>query len=243
MSLQVINTTELVAELADSIANLPVSPPSLYIDLKGINTSRQDSISIVTLFVLPSEAVYIVDIEKLGAAAFSTEGDAKQSFQATLESEAIPKVFFDVRNGSGVLRTNFQVNLAEVHDVQLMEFATRNGPRRRYYSLTRCIYRDFDLGPQPLLEWELCRSVGRALLESEVGNFEIFDERSLGKTIAAYCAQNVIFLPELWNAYDSKLTPGRRARVATKTRERLVLTVLSQSDLHLQHGRRGALSL
>lgn len=35
------------------------------------------------------------------------------------------------------------------------------------------------------------------MLESERGNFDIFNERSFRKAIAAYCTLNVIFLPEL----------------------------------------------
>lgn len=82
------------AELVDRIVKLSVSPPSLYNDLEGIKLSRHGFISIVTLYVLPTATVYLIDVHVLGIAAFFTTGKSKQTLQAILESEKIPKVFF-----------------------------------------------------------------------------------------------------------------------------------------------------
>ena len=169
MFIQVIDTTDSVAKLVDSILNLPVSPPSLYIDLEGISLGRIGSASILTLYVLPLATVYIVDIHKLGAPTFSTEGDAKKSFQTILESDTIPKVFFDVRNDSNVLYSHYQLKLAGVQDLQLMELATRNGPMRLLSRLARCIRNDAGLGLREGMVWTSCKSKGKVMFAPEQG--------------------------------------------------------------------------
>ena len=69
--------------------------------------SRHGSISVVALHVLPAATMYLIDTHVLGAAAFSTEGPAKQSFKVILESERIPKAIFDFRNDSDALYSLF----------------------------------------------------------------------------------------------------------------------------------------
>lgn len=239
MSVRVVDTIESVAKLADAILNLPVSPPSLYFDLEGIKLSRYGSISLLNLYVLPSGIVYIVDVHKLGAAAFCTEGDAKQSLKATLESETIPKVFFDVRNDSDALHCHFQVSLAGIEDLQLMEVATRNGSKRLLNGLTNCISNDAGLEPSQSFAWRLCKSVGIDMFAPEKGgSFEVFNERPLREAIVEYCAQDVILLPKLWSTYDSKLSPNWRASVTIAIRERIVK---SQSPGYVPHGKHMAL--
>ncbi|MCJ1429370.1 hypothetical protein MMC29_007284 [Sticta canariensis] len=204
MSIQVIDTTDSVAKLVDSILNLPVSPPSLYIDLEGITT------------------VYIVDIHKLGAPAFSTEGDVKKSFYAILESDTIPKVFFDVRNDSNVLYSHYQVKLAGVQDLQLMELATRNGPMGLLSRLARCIRNDAGLGLREGMVWTSCKSKGKAMFAPEQGGrYEVFNERPLKEAIIYYCAQDVTLLSKLWSTYNSKLNPFWRAKVAEESQVRI----------------------
>lgn len=222
MSIQVIDTTESVAKLVDSILNLPVSPPSLYIDLEGISLSPISSASILTLYVLPSATVYIVDIHKLGVPAFSTEGHGKKSFQAILESDNIPKVFFDVRNDSNVLYSHYQVKLAGVQDLQLMELATRTGPMTLLRPLASCIRNDAGFGPREEKAWTSCKSKGKAMFTPEQGGrYEVFNERPLKEAIIYYCAQDVTLLNKLWSTYNSKLTPFWRAKVTEESQVRI----------------------
>ena len=113
--------------------DLPISPPSLYIDLEGAKLSRNGSIALLTLYVLPKETVYLIDIHTLGARAFSTTTTATTASATTplattlntedsknpvttlksiLESPAIPKVFFDVRNDSDALFSHYAIFLS-----------------------------------------------------------------------------------------------------------------------------------
>jgi hypothetical protein len=56
------NLTELLAKLK----NLPINPPSLCFDLKGIRLGRFCSISIVSVYVLPIKVAFLVDVHILG---------------------------------------------------------------------------------------------------------------------------------------------------------------------------------
>lgn len=243
MSFQVIDTIDSVAKLADSILNLPVSPPSLYIDLEGINLCRHGSISIVTLYVLPSAAVYIIDVHKLGAAAFFTEGDAKQSFKATLESQAIPKVFFDVRNDSDALHSLFQVKLSGVQDVQLMELAARDGSQQFLMDLADCILEHADLEEQEELEWTVSNYAGKEMFDPQMGgSYEVFNERPLKPNIVDYCAQDVRLLARLWRIYNFKLDSVWRAKVAIEIYDRIIQSQSAGYDpqgKHMALGPRG----
>lgn len=242
MSVQIIDTIALVEELVDGIVNLPVSPPSLYIDLEGIKLSRYGSISIVTLYVLPTATVYLIDTHVLGIAAFFTKGKAQQSLQDILESEKVPKVFFDVRNDSDALHCYFQVKLAGIIDLQLLELATRGGSMRFLHGLAKCISKDADLAPQQDSEWQACKSAGRALFAPERGGtYEVFNDRPLKKEIADYCAQDVTALPKLWKVYSAKLPqlgPHWPGLIETTTRKRITD---SQSASYVPEGKHKSL--
>ena len=224
MAVQVVDTVDSMAILADSLSNLQVSPPSIYIDLEGINLGRKGSTSIVTVYVWPTDQVYLVDIHTLGAAAFSTEGNtSKQSFQTILESEAFPKVFFDVRNDSDALYSEFGVRLAAIHDVQLMELATRQGSKEYLNGLTACICSHAGLGKQQQLEWTTGKSAGKEI-------FATFNDRPLSRVQIDYCAQDVALLPKLWMVYNAMLTSDWRTKVAQETVNRLLESQSAEYD-------------
>ncbi|KAH8701215.1 ribonuclease H-like domain-containing protein, partial [Phaeosphaeriaceae sp. PMI808] len=121
-----IDTRAAVASLVDSISDLPKHPPSIYVDLEGVNLSRHGTISILQLFVLPANQTYLVDIHTLREAAFLTRATNGKTLKAILESDDIPKAFFDVRNDSDALYSHFGISLAGICDIQLMELATRS---------------------------------------------------------------------------------------------------------------------
>ncbi|RDH36377.1 hypothetical protein BDQ94DRAFT_157840 [Aspergillus welwitschiae] len=117
----------------------------------------------------------------------------------------IPKVFFDVRNDSVAMFHQYQVKLAGIYDLQVMEVGTRARPGKYLAGLAKCISRDAPMTP-----------------------FEkaIFNSRPLSKDVVEYCVQDVQFLPRLWQTYSRALTPTLRRKVQAEVRDR---TVLSQS--------------
>jgi exonuclease 3'-5' domain-containing protein 1 len=144
---KLISTEVDLARVLDQLNVSTTVPPHLYIDLEGINLSRHGSISILTLYDRSQPHVYLVDVYTLGFAAFTTPSatcktlpssdmdviDADSlgmaphfiTLKSILESQNIPKVFFDVRNDSDALFSCFGIRLQGVQDLQVMELASK----------------------------------------------------------------------------------------------------------------------
>lgn len=121
----IVDSRAGIKDMIDDIQDLPTSPPSLYLDLEGIDLSRDGTIALLQLFVSPKSKVYIVDVYRLGTIAFYTPGsDNITSFRSILCSPDIPKVFFDCRNDSDALHEHTGTVLQGVIDVQVMEVST-----------------------------------------------------------------------------------------------------------------------
>lgn len=217
-----IDDAKLVAETIDAIEGLLTSPPSLYFDLEGENLSRNGTISILQLYVLPFDRTYILDVHTLRSQCFSTAGKSGHTLRDILEDGAIPKVFFDIRNDSDALYSLFGINVNGIHDLQLMELATRTFERRVVSGLSKCIERDAPLTIQEQLSWKANKERGVKLFAPERGgSYQVFNERPLRPEIMTYCAQDVKFLSRLWSIYDSRLTPEWRQRVLHVSGERV----------------------
>jgi exonuclease 3'-5' domain-containing protein 1 len=144
---KLISTEVDLAGVLDRINVSTTVPPHLYVDLEGINLSRHGSISILTLYDRSQPHVYLIDVHTLGLAAFTTpSASCKASpssdvdvigaaslevaprfitLKSILETEKIPKVFFDVRNDADALFGCFGIKLQGVQDLQVMELASK----------------------------------------------------------------------------------------------------------------------
>ncbi|KAK2035994.1 exonuclease, partial [Colletotrichum somersetense] len=235
-----VDTIDSLSEMVDSLVDLPTNPPSLYIDLEGDNLSRHGTISILQLHVLPSKQTYLLDVHTLKDQCFSVTGRKGHSFGHFLESDAIPKVFFDVRNDSDALYHHFQIKLGGIQDLQLMELATRTFSRKCVNGLSKCIERDGSLSYTEGLAWRRVKDKGVKLFAPEHGgSYQVFNERPLSSDMIRYCVQDVQFLPLLWTRYKAKLTSVWWQRVLDASKERVAL---SQSSAFVGKGRHMALS-
>jgi exonuclease 3'-5' domain-containing protein 1 len=222
----IINTKTGVSNVIAAIEGCPTSPPSLYIDLEGVNLCRLGSISILQLRIHPANRTYLFDIHVLGDLAFSTPGGSESlTLRDIFESPTIPKAFFDLRNDSDALFSHFQVSLAGIHDIQLMELATRSGRRKFLHGLSKCIEKDGGLKKDEKSELLAVKEKGLNLFAPERGgSYEVFNTRPIDRDIVAYCVQDVAFLPVLWKHYHDRLTPEWARKVEIATEERIVLS-------------------
>ncbi|CVL03694.1 uncharacterized protein FPRN_11878 [Fusarium proliferatum] len=142
---------ELKKVLQD-LNELRAKPTPIYLDAMGI---AKDELIDLHLFVPSNRTLYTVNVRKLGDVAFSAVGNCDMSLGVLLETTNIPKVGFDVRDISRVLFHQFNVSLAEVHDIQLMELASRkDGQQKKYLSgLARCIDQDVSNGDPDKVRW------------------------------------------------------------------------------------------
>jgi exonuclease 3'-5' domain-containing protein 1 len=219
-----VSTASEISALLSCIKDLPRSLPSLYVDLEGAKLSRTGTISLLTLYALPMDTVYLIDIDSLGAAAFCTAA-ATTSATATFpdpvsataagkqasptepvltlksvsESPTIPKVFFDVRNDSDALFAHFEIALKCVDHLQLMKLATRSRkPRHHLLGLAWCIKHNNGMSPEARRHSLSVKKQGIKLLcPGKGGSYAVFDERPLQPIVLEHCVQDVMHMPKL----------------------------------------------
>ena len=192
MAYTLIDSESSLKSFLDQIQDLPAHPPSLYLDLEGINLSRNGSISIIQVFLRPSSRIFLIDVLVLGRKAFDTPNGSGLTFRLVLESNSIIKVFFDVRNDSDALYSLYGVFLQNVHDLQLFEVANRR-PRGAYVNgLAKCIQYDAGLNFEAIQSVSETKQKGVLLFAPERGGlYEVFNERPMRKVIIEYCVQDV----------------------------------------------------
>lgn len=222
LSPKIIDTTAAIGELVELLTDVPNNPPSIYVDLEGINLSRHGLISIMQIFSLPRNEVYLIDVHTLGQEAFSRPSTSGKTLKGILEDENIQKALFDVRNDSDALYAHFGVHLAGIQDIQLLELATRSRSRRFINGLARCIERDAGLTWSEASAWKNIKDNGRQLFAPERGgSYEVFNSRPLSEAIIKYCAQDVRILPKLWAVYNGKLGWRCKEKIEVATRDRI----------------------
>ncbi|KAL9607224.1 MAG: hypothetical protein Q9167_007842 [Letrouitia subvulpina] len=224
MAVSVIDSSASVTSLVDNLEDQPIDPPSLYLDVEGIALSRYGSISIIQIFLLPTNHVYLIDVFVLQQAAFDTASRSGTTLRAILESALIPKVFFDVRNDADALYALFNIKLQDVHDIQLLEVATRSWPRDRLLGLQGCIVNDGQLSAEAQKRWKATKERGQALFTNQGGSYEAFNIRPIPDNIINYCSGDVVHLPGLWKMYSQKIGTSWLKRVQEETRRRVAMS-------------------
>lgn len=238
--IQFIDTAEAVAGMIDKLPQRGGHVPSLFVDVEGNNLSRRGTVSLLTVLVHPEGVVYLVDITKLGREAFTTPASGGTTLKEILEAHTPVKIFFDVRNDSDALFSHFDIRLAGVQDLQLMELATRSYVKSHISGLAKCIKNDSGLSYTERLNWKSIKEKGTSLFAPERGgSYAVFDARPLPGEMISYCAQDVTFLPVLWLVYDRKLTPPWREKIEKETKKRVRL---SQSASFYGKGQHMALA-
>ncbi|RGP78639.1 3 -5 exonuclease [Fusarium longipes] len=235
-----IDDVPAVAQLVDLLGECPTGQPSIFIDLEGVNLSRHGTVSITQVYYMPTKCTYLIDVYTLGDKCFSTPGSNGRTLRDILESDNILKVFFDVRNDSDALYGRYRIKLAGIHDLQLMELATRSFSRRCVNGLSKCIDRDASLSAQEKSDWARVKEAGlRLFAPDKGGTYEVFNKRPLPDAIRLYCAQDVQILPRLWVQYNAKMGQIWRERMIAASKAR---AQSSQSASYNGEGRHMAMA-
>lgn len=235
-SVKIVDSAATIVELIDSLSDLPVDPPSLFVDLEGENLSRTGPILIITLFVEPQKCIYLIDVWVLRELAFTISGKDGKTMKDILEAPSIQKVFFDVRNDFAALRWQYNIFLQGVQDVQLMEKALHpvQFPTRPVTSLLKCIDKDVSLPRSAKMVWNEQKAKGKNMFKR--GSFKAFKARPLRNDSVAYCTGDVQHLPARRKTYWERLSPGGKIRAETETRARVNLPAMvpTPENTHLQ---------
>ncbi|KAJ5707367.1 hypothetical protein N7488_007168 [Penicillium malachiteum] len=234
---ELVDTESKIVTLLEKLQRLPVTPPSLYIDLEGIILSRHGCISILQIFILPLDKTYLVDVLGLQEKAFlEKDCHSGQNLQSVLESPNIPKVFFDVRNKSDALFSHFKIKLAGVIDLQLMQLATSTFTRKYVRGLETCIEKDAGCDHRI---WRSSKEKWLKLCDPERGgSHDVIMARPLSEDINDYCVQRVRCLSSLWIEYTKYISPAWSQKVTAET---LARVERSQTAAYDESGERGKL--
>jgi exonuclease 3'-5' domain-containing protein 1 len=234
-----VDTSATLKSLVDTLKTLEKSSGSIYMDLEGVKLSRLGSISIIQILIPSCEQVFIVDIHTLGKTAFDSLDSGGNSLKDALESDSIKKYLFDVRNDSDALYALFGVRLANVVDIQLLELASREGPKHAVCGLAKCIEQEQALSPLALLEWQSTKKDVVKMFDPERGGtYEVFNARPLPQVLIEYCVGDVAFLPLLSTIYQNRLDCHWSEKVRVETEKRLEE---SRSPGYKPHGRQKSL--
>ncbi|KAI0159795.1 ribonuclease H-like domain-containing protein [Xylariaceae sp. FL1272] len=215
-----IGTIEAMALLIDEIHNLPVDPPSLYLDIEGVNLGPYEAISVVQVHVRTTGRTYLIDVHTLGESAFLSPGrHTPSTLTSILESDSIQKVFFDVRNNSAALHYNYGIQLQCIDDLQLMDCSIQRKSKVR--SLATCITKDLDLSPSETLDTKQAKECDRDLF---------LPSRPFPDDIRAYGVKDVDYMPMLWDKYNVLIPTDWRDKLKLATEARI--TESQSEDFH-----------
>ncbi|KAI1084768.1 ribonuclease H-like domain-containing protein [Whalleya microplaca] len=192
----------LISSLPTLLVFLSSIRPShtLYLDLEGKKLSRNGTISLITVFVHPTRATSLIDVQTLGKPAFTTSSANGKTLKAILEDPHTPKCLWDVRNDADALWAHYQVRLAGVTDVQLLENASRAGDKTYARGLDKCVEKDLGLKFMEVHRWIRTKKEVQALFPND-----IFARRPMDAKTMQYCVNDVIYLPQLRDIYTKRI--------------------------------------
>lgn len=201
-------------ELAAFLSSIPPSS-TLYLDLEGNRLSRHGTLSVITVLVHPQGEVRLVDVLTLRESSFTTASSDGKTLKSILEDATIPKCLWDVRNDADALWALYQVGLAGVVDIQLLENASRVGIKQYVRGLDKSIQFDLRPGFMELNGWMQTKREITNLMSTD-----IFAPRPMEAKTAQYCANDVRYLPALHALYLRRIGDGWLAKAKEESARR-----------------------
>lgn len=129
MARTVVQTAFSLRKMLDDISLVYESRiPALFLDADGRGLCRTGPLAILELHIdAPNRShTYLVHVHFLEDRAFTTlSTNGQYTLKAILEDPTIPKVFFDVRMDADALYAQYDITLAGIIDLQLMERSAR----------------------------------------------------------------------------------------------------------------------
>lgn len=208
-----VNSTAALTSFLESIDELQTEPPSLYVDGEW---SRGEAVEFLHIFVAPRNVLYRIPLHGKRDLYLWFETVTGASLMSILQSRSIPKVFFNAQGLLYVLWKWHAVFLSGIHDLQLMELASRHQKflKEDVASFSECV------------EGETIRIgeiTGR--LPDKKG---YYIEDRISPTLPSVVIRRLELFPALWEIYHTRLCyPGRAfwmEQVQLQTAERVADT-------------------
>ena len=214
-SSSLISTT---ADLKLLLSSIIWPDSTIYLDLEGKKLGRHGTLTLATMLIHPRDVLCVVDVLTLGESAFNIEAENGKSLKSILEDPEIPKCVWDVRNDADALWAHFQVKLAGVVDVQLLENASRPArvDKARLSGLDNAVRYDLKLGFMGRERWIRTKNDVRSRMSQD-----IFSSRPLAPDTLQYCINDVVHLPALRKHYMERITPDWLAKSREESSRRV----------------------
>ena len=149
---------------------------------------------------------FVVDVHTLGTQVFDVPNRQGKTLRSILESDRIKKYFFDVRNDADASYALFNVRLAGVKDIQLMELASRRSPKHMLCGLAACTEQEKALAGPALQKWQSTKTEVVKMFDPKLGgSYEVFNTRPLPQILFDYRVGDVQVLPMLSTIYKKRL--------------------------------------
>lgn len=218
----IVDTKDLVVSMLGALVLPKGLSNNVFVDMEGVNLSRHGSISLMQIDLPGSKDIFIVDIHALGAQAFVITGPQGNNLKNVLEGSEIQKYFFDVRNDADALYALFDIRLAHVVDVQLMELASRTGSKHVLRGLAACVEQEQVLTDAAASKWKKTKEEGTKRFNPKLGgSYEVFNIRPLPQCLVDYCVGDVRHLSALSDIYQCRLDDYWKDQVRVETEKRL----------------------
>jgi exonuclease 3'-5' domain-containing protein 1 len=187
-----------VETLAKVVDKLMAAGDDVAADFEGIDLSRSGELCIAQLAT--TKQTFIVDIVAMGKPAF-TDG----KLGALLESNDVLKVIYDGRADADALFHQFDVQLANVYDVQIASVERQcklDGRRDRFvHGLGKAIGR-FEEEQGIVSTNGAIKQAGKKLFAPEHGgSYDVWKDRPLNPVLIEYAAIDVVVLHSMKDAW------------------------------------------
>jgi len=164
-----ISSHEQMFDFLPHILKMAKSGVELACDCEGTakGFSGKDGMSHLTMTSWSLNHTWIFRTQRI-AGVFDIPGDEGQTLRSLLESKTVIQLWFDLRNDTNAIFGCHGIRLGRVRDIQLMEAATRCGPRIWLHSLERCVKDEGRLfmGKNRWENWLWAKEEGREFFNS-----------------------------------------------------------------------------
>lgn len=217
-----VDTAPAMSQLVYALDNYRRDEPVMFVDIQGATLSRNGAISIMQIYDAVDHVAYLIDVATRGQRCFTTPARNGRTLKQVLENKNIIKVFFDVRADSETLYTHHGIVLQGIHDVQLMEVATRSYCRGYVRDLSFCIGKDANFTTEDMINWIHLTGTRIGPFSADTdGSSKVFHQRHLLHGTRLYSPQKFNFLMQLHAHYKSKLTPEWEERMISASEDRV----------------------
>ncbi|KAJ5107096.1 hypothetical protein N7456_003771 [Penicillium angulare] len=209
-----VDSVPCLLSMINAIFDSTIDAPLLCIDIKETRPGDHRLSSILTLYLLPTRRLYLIDLFTLEAKAFSTLDSHGRSLKSILEAKDIPKVIFDCRPDVGLLWNHYEVSLDNVIDLQIMELSAglNFSPFVDHHlqSLALCIHQSEKITPEEQAAWRSTKRDSQSLFNDDWNcRLSSLTTSPLWQDVVKSCAGDVVLLSHLYEEYEAKLDTPR----------------------------------